>query len=166
MKIYLAGAIRDDIKADIEWRELMIHSLNTSNRPVQFLNPLAGKVYDAKTKLWTVHNMSPDAKMIVKHDFWCVDHADIIVFNFQALTQKYPMIGSLIEFGHATAKGCLLYSIIDPDYTGHDNQAMFKLHPFIEQNSALIFNSVVDCMIFLDGHINVLEGRNPHYGKN
>lgn len=79
------------------------------------------------------------------------------------LSEGYPTIGSLIEFGHATAKKCLIYSIIATDYTGHQNNAMYKLHPFLEINSSIIFSSVAECIEFLRNRVDSLSGVNPYF---
>jgi nucleoside 2-deoxyribosyltransferase len=158
--IYLAGAIRDNHPEDIQWRESV---LQTCKGLAIFLNPLAGKTYHEDTKEWTVSGHKSGARFIVKHDFWCVDRSDIIVFNFRALSEKYPNIGTLIEFGRATGRGALLYSIVDPAYTGHGNSAMFKLHPFIEENSAAVFPTMPDAITFLKQHLVTLSGVDAHY---
>ena len=159
LKIYLAGAIRDGNLDDVIWRERMIDELG---KQADFLNPLGGKEYDPSTKKWTASGVPPISRFIVKHDFWCVDNSDIIIFNFRALSEKYPNIGTLVEFGRATGTGCLIYSIIDPAYQGHDNLGMFKLHPFLEENSAAVFATVDDCIKFLSSHLEVLSGRDSH----
>ena len=161
--IYLAGSIRDDKPADIEWREQVITAMQ--DLPVTFLNPLGGKQYDAATRIWTMgttHQAS--ATMIVKQDFWCVDRSDIVIFNFIALAEGYPNIGTLVEFGRATKAGALIYSIIPKEYTGHENPTMYRLHPFLEQNSAGIFHGVEECVEFLQVQLSVLTGLKPRYG--
>ena len=47
LKIYLAGAIRDDHPEDIEWRETFIKALKDT---VILLSPLAGKMFDAEKR--------------------------------------------------------------------------------------------------------------------
>lgn len=158
--IYLAGAIRDEKPEDYLWREKVIDSLKGK---AYFLNPLGGKTLDKQTGKWSMNGIEPGPKVIVKHDFWCVDKSDVVLFNFSALMEKYPNIGTLVEFGRATSTGALLYSVIDPDYTGHSNLGMFRMHPFIEQNSAATFESVDQMIEFLQGHLDVLSGKNPHY---
>lgn len=158
--IYLVGAIRDGRQDDIDWREYMINALEGD---AVFLNPVGGKTFNAETKMWDMSGIRPGSDVIVKHDFWCVDHADIIVANMTSLAEGYPSIGSLIEIGRATKTGALIYVILDPNYTGHGNQAMFKLHPFLEKNAAATFASVTDCTRFLDRHLDVLSGADPHF---
>jgi hypothetical protein len=97
------------------------------------------------------------------HDVNCVDNARICVFNFSALAEGYPNIGTLVEFGRATKAGCLIYSIIPYDYSGHDNAKMYKLHPFLAEPSAMIFTAVCDCAQFTRQQVMVLNGRRPHY---
>jgi len=161
--IYLVGSIRDDyIKEDVEWRERVIDACGDL---AVFLNPLGGKTFNPETKAWSLHGLVPGADLIVQQDFWCVDHADILLCNFTSLSVKYPTIGSLIEFGRSTGRsGCLRYSIIDPGYTGHDNKALFKLHPFIEKNSAIVFYSIDDVVEKLPWILTNMSGLNPHFG--
>lgn len=159
---YLAGAIRDGNNDDIEWRERLIDGV--SRDLVAWINPLGGKTYSPATKMWDMSGQLPGSRCIVRHDFWAVDQADLIVFNFRALSQRYPNIGTLVEFGRASGTGALIYSIIDADYAGHENEALYRLHPFLEENSALVFASIDDCLSFLRHHLPVLTGRSPHFG--
>ena len=161
--IYLAGAIRDGRQADIEWRERVISVVG--NRSI-ILNPLAGKVFDNETNTWTVSGVPSTASFIVKHDFWAVDRSDVVVFNFTALAEKYPMIGSLVEFGRATARGVLIYALLDRDYKGHANAGMYNLHPFIAENCAVVFHVLDDLIVFLARHIDVISGAKPSYVGN
>ena len=158
--IYLVGAIRDGRKDDIDWRDNMIDALD---RQAVFLNPVGGKRFNPETKAWDMSGIPPKAEVIVKHDFWCVDKADIIIANMTSLAEGYPSIGSLIEIGRATARGSLIYIILDPNYQGHGNLAMFKLHPFLAQNAAATFDTVDSCITFLSRHLNVLNGMDPYY---
>ena len=159
--IYLAGAIRDGNKNDIQWREDII---NRCNNKAVFLNPVGGKTYDNNAKTWSLHSVEPKAKVIVDHDFWCVDRADIVIFNFTALSEGYPNIGTLVEFGRASSFPSLKYSIIDANYAGHQNQSMYKLHPFLEINSSIIFNSIQSLLEFLPQNLDNLSGANSHFG--
>ena len=162
--IYLAGSIRDDVTKDISWRELVISSLEGFN--VSILNPLGGKTYNPQTKEWLASGAVPTGRFIVKHDFWAVDHADIVIFNFAALAEGYPNIGTLIEFGRATSTKSLLYVIIPEAYKGHGNTKLFKLHPFIEENSALVFPDLATCIDFMQQHLHVLSGQLPRFKGN
>jgi nucleoside 2-deoxyribosyltransferase len=101
--------------------------------------------------------------VIVKHDFWCVDHADIIIANFTSLSEGYPSIGSLVELGRATARGALIYILIDSTYSGHETPNLYKLHPFLEQTAAVVFHSLDDLIAFLDRHLDVLSGADPRF---
>ena len=162
LTIYLAGAIRDGHPEDVAWREAVIIALE--GLPVRILNPLAGKTYDLTTKSWSASGVPSTAKFIWAHDRWSVDECDIAVFNFRALSQGYPNIGTLVEFGRATKVGALIYSIVDPDYTGHENAKMYKLHPFLEEPSASVFPDVASCIVFLKKHVAALSGRFPGFG--
>lgn len=165
LTMYLAGAIRDDfIKEDTEWREEVITAL--SNSPVTIINPVGGKTFNGTTRDWKMSGITPISDVIVPHDFWAVERSDVVLFNFRALSQRYPNIGTLIEFGHATGlhPRPLIYSIIDPDYSGHDNAKLFQLHPFIEKNSAAIFSTVDDAVDFMVQHFEVLSGMAPRFG--
>ena len=128
------------------------------------LNPLGGKSYDPTTRRWDVSGIDPVGSVIVPHDFWCVDRADILVCNFLALCDGYPNIGTLCEFGRATKTGCLIYSIVKPGFEGH-SQTAFKLHPFIERNSAALFPSIDACIDFLVRHLPVLSGKSPRFER-
>lgn len=159
--VYLAGAIRDGRKEDIEWREEVIFRCEGL---ATFINPLGGKVYHSESKRWTLHDHLPSsARFIVSQDFWAVDHVDIIVFNFLALSEGYPNIGTLVEFGRSTSRPILRYGIISPRYTGHENGAMYHLHPFIEENLTARFDCVAECVAFLEDHLSVLSGDTPSF---
>lgn len=165
MEIYLAGAIRDGVVEDVDWRERIIREVRVPG--VRYLNPMGGKTFYSKSKVWRYSGgVVAGAPIIVKHDFWCVNRADAVIFNFRALSQKYPNIGTLVEFGAAANRypHCLVYSIIDPDYTGHENPALYKLHPFLSENSAVVFPTIDECIAFLKGHLPVLVGAAPSFG--
>jgi nucleoside 2-deoxyribosyltransferase len=161
VSVYLAGAIRDDVPEDIQWREHVISELRLL--PIRFLNPLAAKRYDPGTKRWTVSGVPSSAGFITKHDRWFVKRADVVLFNFRALSQGYPNIGTLVEFGIAVGTDKLIYSIIDPDYKGHDNPAMYTLHPFLNEFSAAVFLDVDAAITFLKSHIMVISGASPRF---
>jgi nucleoside 2-deoxyribosyltransferase len=158
--MYLAGAIRDSRPEDIEWRERVIEALQ--GLPVRILNPLGGKSYeDGK---WTVSGVESTASFIFNHDKWCVEQSDIVLFNFQALSQGYANIGTLVEFGMAVGMpGKLIYSVVDPSYTGHENVQMYKLHPFLAQPSSYVFATMGEAIEFLRRHLKVLSGRAPSF---
>ncbi len=161
--VYLAGAMRNNrIEEDVEWREQIITECEGL---AVFLNPLAGKSFNVKTEEWDFCGLVPDANLIVQHDFWCVERADIILFNFKALSQGYANIGTLTEFGHGTNSSPrkLLWSIINQDYTGHDHATLFKLHPFLEKNSAIVFHSFEEALEKVPKLLSVMSGKNPHF---
>lgn len=162
-KIYLAGAIRDENDYDIQWREQIIDALGDV---AAFINPVGGKTYNRETKEWRMSGAITTAEAIVAHDFWAIDQCDAVLFNFKALSEKYANIGTLVEYGYACALGrkILRYVVIDADYRGHENQAMFRLHPFLAQNAAMIFHNLKDCIDFLRGHLQVLAGATPRFG--
>lgn len=159
LSMYLAGAIRDEREEDIVWREQVIDALKSL--PVRIMNPLAGKSYEDGQ--WTVSGVPSSAKFITKHDKWMVRDADMVLFNFRALSQQYPNIGTLVEFGMATMADKLIYVIIDPDYVGHGNQRMYKLHPFIGEFASATFDTTEQAIKFLARHIKALSGRAPSF---
>lgn len=159
--LYLAGGIRDSHPEDVAWREELIYRCHGL---AVFLNPLAGKERNPITNKWAINGVIPTGKFIVKHDFRMVDIADVFVFNFLPLADGYPSLGTLIEFGRATTRSnCVVYSIVATNYTGHESAKMYKLHPFIEENSAVIFNNVSDCINFLTGQLRVISGERPNF---
>src|SRR5262245_60840906 len=115
LSMYLAGAIRDDVPADYEWRERVIQALK--RHPVRIMSPLGGKTRDEHGN-WTVSGVPSDADFITNHDQFYVQEADIVLFNFDALKDGYPNIGTLVEYGWATSPGKkrLIYVVIDPAY--------------------------------------------------
>ena len=162
LKVYLAGAIRAGRFEDIAWRSRVIIALG--GEPVEVLSPLAGKSYDEETKQWRVHGtIAPSAKYIVKHDLWMVNRADVVVVNLTALAEGYPSIGTLVELGAAAALGKLIYVVVDAEYTGHQNQAMYRLHPFIEQVASEVFTSVEALIAYLRPQVSVLLGDTPMF---
>ena len=162
-RIYLAGAIRDDHPEDISWRE---HVIEMVQYRAIWLNPLASKTFDPETKNWTMSGIQPKASVIVPHDFWMVEHSDVIVFNLTSMQEGYPSIGSLVEFGHATGlhPRPLIYTVLDTSNFDSQVQKVFgKLHPFLEINSAVVFDSVDKLIDFLVRHLPALSGDNPHF---
>lgn len=161
--IYLAGAIRDDHKEDVQWRERAIAMFKTY---ATILNPLGGKSKD-KDGNWTMSGIRSTAKTIVKQDFWCVDRADILVANLIPLASGYPSIGTLTEYGRATGTGALIFVSVEAKYTGHENASMYKLHPFIEENATVVFTDVDEMLRFVSIHLRMLSGFDPSYkGEN
>lgn len=165
--IYLAGAIRDDhLEEDVGWRETLIDRIDSlATASVRILNPLANKTFNPETKEWRVATLKINAKGTVGQDLWSVRRADVIVANFSSLSQNYPSIGTVMEVGVAAGiGGKLIYSIIEPDFSGHTNLGIFNLHPFLEQVSTEIFPSVKDCGDFLVAHLGMLTGWEPRFG--
>ncbi len=159
--LYLVGAIRDDRPEDIEWREQVIEHLEDH---ATVLNPLAGKTYNTETKRWTVHGkVTPTAKYIFRHDLACVRKADVIVANMTALSDGYPSIGSLMEIGAAAMLGKLIYLLVDENYAGHANPAMFTLHPFLDEAATVVFHTLPDLLEYLDHQVDMLSGRRPYF---
>jgi nucleoside 2-deoxyribosyltransferase len=160
VKIYLAGAIRDGCARDIAWREEAIERLSG---PSTILNPLGGKRYFPQTRSWQVCGVPPAARMIVKQDFAMIDRADAVLFNFEAMKDGYPMIGSLVELGYATGKGKLCYAVWPNGLAGAN--AIYTIHPFIEQNCAELFPTVDDALGFLEKYLLVAGGWTPQYAS-
>ncbi len=160
LNIYLAGAIRDNHPEDIEWREEFARVLGQSAR---ILNPLGGKSFNKATGEWLMNGIPSASRTIVKQDLWCVRKADILVVNFLSLAAGYNSIGTLTEFGGAAILDKLIYTIVHPDFVGHQNTQMYALHPFINENSCAIFNTPESCLAFLTEHIKMLSGLNPHF---
>lgn len=167
MNIYLAGSIRDDNQMDIDWRHYVIDNVYVEGLNITWLNPLGGKTYTPLTRKWDMGGIAPVAGVIVPHDFWAVEHSDVILFNFQSLKEGYPTIGTLVEFGHATGlhPRPLLYSLIGSGYKGHDQPGVGNsLHPFLAYNSAAVFDNMDAMVMFLNSHLPVLTGVAPKFG--
>lgn len=160
VKVYLAGSIRDGVEEDIAWRERAIDALQ-SERCIIF-SPLAGKKYEPETKLWTLYGKSvPDSKYIVHADYWCVERSDLILFDFRSLATGYASIGTMSEWGRSTAYNILRLSTVAPNQKGAN--AMFGLHPFLEQHSAKVFNDVDEMIGFAKANIQAVT-TSPRYG--
>ena len=160
MTVYLAGSIRDGNVQDIEWRE---HAIQQLSPYAIVLNPLAGKSYDAAAEQWTIFGEDSDAKYIVKADFWCVDRADIILFDFRSLAEGYPSIGTLTEFGRSTTHSCLRFAILAPAYKGHNNRQFPGLHPFLEQNVAKSFLDPSHAVAFVQTYCMATAANDSNY---
>lgn len=168
LNIYLAGAIRDQqLKADVEWREQVIDMID-ANYPneVRILNPLGNKTFNPETREWRVGGIITNSKGIVQQDLWSVRNADIVVANFSSMVSGYPSIGTVMEVGAAAVHGNkLIYTIIDPTFSGHGNPGAFKgLHPFLEQLSTEVFSSAEQATTFLRIHLGMLTGQSPRFG--
>lgn len=168
LTMYLAGSIRDNRPEDIAWREQVIDKLYwlVEADQLRIISPLGGKQHDFESGVWTVSGAPSTQQHIITQDFWSVDRSDIIIFNFLALSEKYPSIGTLVEFGRSTSSAKLRYVIARPGYKGHENAAMYAgIHPFIAHNATQVFDSVDACIAHVNAHVPVLSGVNPWYGK-
>lgn len=170
LTLYLAGAIRDTHREDVEWREQLIFALNNLNQDyddpiVQVLNPLGNKTFNPNNKEWRVGGVLSTPSLIFQQDLWCVRRADIIVAHLGALSDRYPNIGTLMEIGAAVGMGGkLIYTIISPTYQGHDNPGVFRLHPFLAEASSATFGTYEECEEFLVSHLPTLAGVEPNFG--
>jgi nucleoside 2-deoxyribosyltransferase len=170
LKIYLAGAIRDDHPEDRDWREYIIDKVESKYAlDVRILNPLGNKTFNPANREWKMGGIRAAAKDIVQQDLWSVRQADIIIANFTSLSQGYPSIGTVMEVGAASGiGGKLIYSILDStgghlDKFTNANPGVFKIHPFLEQVSASVFGSVDELWAFLSTHLGMLTGSNPRF---
>jgi len=164
VRIYLAGAIRDEHPEDILWRETFIDNL--PRNAVEIFNPLASKKHDLVTGEWTICGLSTTGPLIVRSDFWMVDNSDMIVFNLLPLGEGYASLGTLIEFGRATSRVRPIFTILPEFYKGHENVKAFGLHPFLKENSSHVFNSTEACLDFLKQYVLALSGKQPHFGRS
>jgi hypothetical protein len=158
--VYLAGSIRNGVARDIEWRERAITRLKGWAR---VLNPLAGKTYHAATGQWTLFGAPPSGRAIVSYDFWSVDHADVLICDLRSLGESYPTLGTLVEFGRATARGALIFTVLPEGYCGHGNGEMYALHPFLAENSARVFTDMDECIQFVAAQLEALNGTHNRY---
>jgi len=159
VRVYLAGSIRDGVPEDIAWRERAIKVLIGDNCTI--LSPLAGKHYNHETKMWTLYGKNiSDGKYIVNADYWCVDRCDILLADLRSLAQGYASIGTMAEWGRSTARSILRLVTVEPKQAGAN--AMFGLHPFIEQHAAKVFHEVDDMVDFAREHIHAIT-RDPRY---
>lgn len=162
--VYLAGSIRDGNAEDILWRE---HAIDVLQDVADIISPLAGKRFDPTSGKWSLYGTEvPDAKYIVHADFWAVDRADIILFDFRSLADGYPSVGTLTEFGRSTARNVLRLAIIAPTYAGHESQRRFVgLHPFLEQNVAKTFGGPKDAIGFVFRYCVAISGGSRYSGE-
>lgn len=164
--LYLAGAIRDNEEQDIVWREHTAMALMPFIQQglLRIISPLGGKQFNAKTGKWTISGEETSAAHIVAQDFWAIDRADLAVFNLLSLAQGYPSIGTLMELGRATGRSTLRYIIAPPAFQGHANKGTFAgLHPFVERNASMCFESVERWLNFMMRHMPVLAGVDPRF---
>ena len=160
ISVYLAGSIRDGVEEDFLWRERAITELrgewprNARSR-CTILSPLAGKSYNAETKQWTIYQKYvPDSKYIVHADYWCVDRADIGLFDFRSLATGYASIGTVSEWGRSTVRSMLRLATVAPNQQG--SNAMFGLHPFLEQHATKVFTDIDDMIEFAKEYIDAV----------
>jgi hypothetical protein len=135
--VYLAGAIRPDHPEDGEWR---LHWMSQLVGLAVVYNPMFGK--DVTEGRWSLFGLPSDPALIVHHDFYMLDNADIIVFNLLAMGEGYPCLGSLMEFGRSTTRSQVRYVILP---TGH----AVNTHPFITHLAAHRFEDLEDALKFI-----------------
>lgn len=155
--IYLAGSIRDDHPEDIAWRERFITLLA---QDAVLLNPLGGKQRDANG-VWCMSDRVASAPRIVAQDMWCVRQADLVIANFSSFADNYPSIGTVMEVGAAAALNKMIYAIVKPGTGETANPKNFRLHPFISELCADVFESEDIAAAFMVKHIAILNGREP-----
>ena len=153
-KIYLAGAIRNGIAADVVWRDQAAARLKLN---YDVLSPSAGKSYE--NGKWTILGGGWTSKQIVKQDFAMIDQCDIFLANLEALNDGYPCIGTLVELGRAVAFNKLVYCIVPANATGS-----FDVHPFIAENAAFTFGDCEQALCYLERYIYCLNGMCPESG--
>jgi hypothetical protein len=166
--LYLAGAIRDaQVSDDVAWREYLIDKIHSHYMlDVGILNPVGNKTFNPTTKKWLVGGIPTQAHGIVQQDLWCVRHADIIIANVTSLASGYPSIGTIMEMGAAVGMGGkLIYTIMDPTgQAGNANPGVFRIHPFLQEVSTEVFESVESLWAFLGTHLGMLTGTKPSFG--
>lgn len=157
--LYLSGAIRSGIQEDSQWREEIVNGLAPMFRDgiVRVISPLGGKYLNRETGQWTVCGIPASPQFITKADFWAIDHSDIILANFTALKDNHPMVGTLCEWGRATARGALCYAIWPPDI----EQVRQNISPFIHQTAAHLFPDHHAALSHLRHYLYVLAGVAP-----
>lgn len=153
---YLAGAIRDKNEYDFKWRRKAHEQLDDI---ATIYDPLAGKRYDEENLLWYIHEEVSTAHFITQSDFWCIDRADFIIFNFLALLDKYEMIGTLTEWGRSTTRSVLRYVIWPKGISGTQHAMFPTIHPFLDEFATKIFHDVKPCLNFVRAHLISLGSR-------
>lgn len=165
LTMYLAGSIRNNKPEDYIWRNKMIEELGEwrDRGVLRILNPMAQQHQEDDGK-WYLSGHEATPPHIVHQGLWEVNEANILVFNFLSLADGYISAGTFTEWGASTvSRGKLRYAIWPRHIKGHENEGMYKLHPFIEQNAAHVFDSVEECIDFMKSHIGVLSGMTPYY---
>lgn len=157
VRIYLVGPVRNNqLAEDVQWRHEFIEEM--TEYPVRFLNPLAGKTI--RDGQWE-SGIIPNSKNIAIESFDMLERADMVVANFSAI-QTYPCIGSLIEFGRASAKSKLMYTIVPKTFHGGGDGIGFY-HPLIDYPSAFIFNDVSSCLEYVKDKVLHITGTEPRF---
>jgi hypothetical protein len=144
--VYLAGAIRPDHPEDAEWR---LHWMSQLVGLAVVYNPMLGKEVhlgpdyqrNVIAGTWSLFGVPSDPALIVHHDFYMLDNADIIVFNLLAMGEGYPCLGSLMEFGRSTTRPQIRYAVLPP---GH----AVNTHPFIAHLAAHRFEDLEGALKF------------------
>ncbi len=159
-KLYVGGAIRDGVDADIVWRKEfwsrlseLYHLLDPTNgkRYVGHEHDLDKREFGAECKEWRfMGRYVPDARTI-----WCQDRSnvkvcDVGIWNLNALQDGYPCIGSSVEIGWANAWDKLIYII----YSKPD-----KIHPFWLGGATRIFADYEEAIDYLTSYASVLSGK-------
>ena len=163
LRIYLAGAIRNGNQGDLDWRNEAVKALKWN---FDVWSPTAGKSYTEGK--WSFLGSPPQSKQIVAQDLWMVDNCDVFLANLTSLSEGYPTIGTLIEFGRATAMGKAIYAIVSEKPVAGIEGALagfqVAIHPFILENSAMTFTTVEDALTYLQQYVYVLNGMAPENG--
>ncbi len=71
---------------------------------------------------------------------------DIGLFDFRSFADGYPSIGTMAEWGRSTVRQVLRLATVAPNQKGAN--AMFGLHPFIEQHAAKVFVNIDEMIDF------------------
>lgn len=163
--MYLAGPIRANVKYDWMWRQMVIANTREwqESQDLRILNPMAGNFHDTEQNVVYTSGVPITDGHINQQDLWCLQHSDIVLFNFSGLADGYPCIGSLVEWGRAIDQAILRYVIWPKEFTSSESMGVGKIHPFIEQNATEIFPETKHAITFLQRHLPVLLGTHPDY---
>lgn len=156
LKGYLAGAIRDENPHDFKWRKKAHEKLNDV---ATIYNPMHGKTYDEKERKWSVFEEDVTAQFITSADFWAIDHCEFAIFNFLALQDNYPMLGTTSEWGRSTARSILRFVVWPTGFNGHQHAQFQEIHPFINMFATKVFNEVNPCLAFVRSYLIALGSR-------
>lgn len=144
--IYLAGAIRNGVPEDIEWRNAFRAAMGGRH---DFLNPCDGKKWhrgdqDEGGKLlsrWSQYGEPCINKDVFAQDVHNIKRCTVVVANMLAFDTGYPMVGTFMELGMAHMDGKLIYVITE-------NPRLVE-HPFVEGVAARVFPNVERCGEYL-----------------